>query len=164
MSDENIIVNGNGTIFLGGPPLVKAATGEIVSAQDLGGAKVHCYTSGLTDHYCNDEVEALSKARSIIANINTKQYQFKEYEDPLFEQTELDYLLSSDLRKPVDCRNLIARVVDGSKFMEFKKGYGSTLVTGFGKLFGNEVGIVANNGILFSESAQKGAHFVTLCD
>lgn len=163
MSDENIIVSGNGTIFLAGPPLVKAATGEDVSAEDLGGAYVHCYKSGLTDHFCASELEALSKARSIIANLTTSKVAVPPEEAPLYPQEELNYLMSSDLTKSMDSRHLIARILDGSRFMEFKANYGPTLVTGFGTLYGQKVGIVANNGVLFSESALKGAHFVSLC-
>ena len=136
MSDENIIVSGNGTIFLGGPPLVKAATGEIVTAEDLGGARVHCNISGLTDHFCNSEIEALSKARSVIENLNTSRVRFNEFDEPLYHQNDLEYVMSCDLRNKMECRHLIARILDGSRFSEFKKGYGETLVTGFGKLYG----------------------------
>ncbi|EAR92509.1 methylcrotonyl-CoA carboxylase beta chain, putative (macronuclear) [Tetrahymena thermophila SB210] len=165
MSDENVIVKGNGTVFLGGPPLVKAATGEIVSAEDLGGADVHCKVSGLTDHYAHDELEALRIGRSIVKNLKTPEFNFdlSNVEAPLYDPVELNAILSPDLKKSVDSRHVIARIVDGSKFQEFKKEYGSTLVTGFAKLYNQEVGIVANNGVLFSESALKGAHFIELC-
>lgn len=165
MSDENVIVKGNGTVFLGGPPLVKAATGEIVSAEDLGGADVHCKVSGLTDHYAHDELEALRIGRSIVKNLKTPEANFdlSNVEAPLYDPMELNAILSPDLKKSVDSRHVIARIVDGSKFQEFKKEYGSTLVTGFAKLYGQEVGIIANNGVLFSESALKGAHFIELC-
>ncbi|CAD8160302.1 unnamed protein product [Paramecium pentaurelia] len=163
MSDENVIVSGNGTIFLGGPPLVKAATGEVVTAEDLGGARVHCFTSGLTDHFCTSELEALQKGRSIIRNLTTKQVGDIRDDQPIYDIEDLNYLMSSDLKKSMDSRHLIARILDGSRFMEFKENYGTTLITGFGELYGQEVGIIANNGILFSESALKGAHFVSLC-
>lgn len=167
MSDETIIVKGNGTIFLGGPPLVKAATGEEVSAEDLGGADVHTQTSGVADHFAETEEEALALTRDIIENLNIKNNQnptpADEIEAPLYDMEEVYGILSSDTKKPFDVREIIARLVDGSKFFEFKKRYGSTLVCGFAKIHGNKVGIVANNGILFSESAQKGAHFIELC-
>lgn len=165
MSDENVIVKGNGTIFLGGPPLVKAATGEVVSAEDLGGADVHCRISGLTDHYAANENEALLLCRDIISNINTKQATLGKgtYEEPKFDPEELNSIINPDLRQAVDSRSIIARIVDGSRFLEFKKNYGPTLVTGFARLYGHEIGIISNNGILFSEAAMKGAHFVELC-
>eukprot|EP01015_Nassula_variabilis_P025523 TRINITY_DN499_c0_g1_i4.p1 TRINITY_DN499_c0_g1~~TRINITY_DN499_c0_g1_i4.p1 ORF type:complete len:574 (-),score=124.04 TRINITY_DN499_c0_g1_i4:71-1792(-) len=165
MSDESVIVKGNGTIFLGGPPLVKAATGEIVTAEDLGGADVHCKLSGVTDHYAHDEIEALHIARNIVANINVKGYEhpYNNYQEPLYDVNELNSIVSPDLKKPVDCKQVIARIVDGSSFHEFKENFGSTLVTGFAKLYGMEVGIISNNGVIFSESAQKGAHFIELC-
>ena len=175
MSDENIIVNGNGTIFLGGPPLVKAATGEVVSAEDLGGAKVHCETSGVTDHLAENDQEALRICRSIIAQIpefsrfygspgsqkGDVQYTPK---DPVFDPEEIYGIVSKDPRKPFDIKEIIARIVDGSEFHEFKSSYSPTIVTGFAHVWGYKVGIVANNGILFGESALKGAHFVDLCD
>jgi 3-methylcrotonyl-CoA carboxylase beta subunit len=166
MSDESVIVKNNGTIFLGGPPLVKAATGEVVSAEDLGGADVHCKISGLTDHYAETESEALQMGRNIIASLNLKKNDhlfLNDYEEPLFDSKELNYIMGADLRTSFDSRNLIARVFDGSRFMEFKKHYGPTLVTGFAKLYGHEVGILSNNGILFSEAALKGSHFIELC-
>ncbi len=166
MSDESVIVKGNGTIFLGGPPLVKAATGEEVSAEDLGGADVHCRTSGVTDHYAHDDPEALLITRSIVSNLNrTKRVEMdlRAPEDPLHDPEELYGLLPRDLKTTFDIREVIARLVDGSRFHEFKALYGTTLVTGFARLHGYPIGIVANNGILFSESAVKGAHFIELC-
>jgi 3-methylcrotonyl-CoA carboxylase beta subunit len=183
MSDETVIVKGNGTIFLGGPPLVKAATGEVVSAEDLGGADVHCRSSGVTDHYAQNDEHALQIARSIVANLNYTQFNKTQdhfqratsdpvlvnakgeriIEEPKFDQNELMGIIPSNTAKPFDIRKIIARIVDGSRFHEFKELYGSTLVTGFARIYGQPVGIVANNGILFSESALKGAHFVELC-
>jgi 3-methylcrotonyl-CoA carboxylase beta subunit len=159
MADESIIVKGNGTIFLGGPPLVKAATGEIVSAEELGGADLHCKTSGVADHYANDERHALSICRRVIANLNYKknpQITKIEVEEPLFSASEIGGIIPADKRKIFDVRQIIARIVDGSRFDEFKSLYGRTLVTGFAHLYGYPVGIIANNGILFSESAVKG--------
>jgi len=165
MSDENVIVNGNGTIFLGGPPLVKAATGEIVSAEDLGGATLHCTTSGLTDHFAKNEAHALQLARDIIKNLRSQENKVEEeVEEPLYSIEDLAGIVAVDGKKPFDIREVIARIVDGSRFHEFKKGYGTTLVTGFAKLYGMNIGIVANNGILFSESSLKGSHFIQLCD
>ncbi|GAB3128224.1 carboxyl transferase domain-containing protein [Novispirillum itersonii] len=167
MCDESVIVRNQGTIFLGGPPLVKAATGEIVSAEDLGGADVHCKVSGVTDHYAQDDRHALSIARRIVGNLNrTKrpQVDIATPEEPLYDPSEIYGIIPKDTRKPFDVREIIARIVDGSRFDEFKAQYGTTLVTGFARIFGYPVGIVANNGILFSESAQKGAHFVELCN
>ncbi|MEE4245686.1 MAG: carboxyl transferase domain-containing protein [Kangiellaceae bacterium] len=166
MADESIIVKEQGTIFLGGPPLVKAATGEVVSAEDLGGADVHCKTSGVTDHYANDDQHALLLARQVVANLNHKKFQHwatAEPRKPKFNEQEIYGIVPSDTRKPYDIREIIARIVDDSNFDEFKPLYGSTLVTGFAKIWGYPVGIVANNGILFSESALKGAHFIELC-
>lgn len=166
MADESVIVKNQGTIFLGGPPLVKAATGEVVSAEDLGGADVHCRTSGVTDHYAQDDGHALKICRDIVGNLNrvkTHGLEMREIEEPAYDPTELYGIVPTDLRKPYDIREVIARIVDGSRFDEFKKLYGETLVTGFAHLFGMPVGIIANNGILFSESALKGAHFVELC-
>lgn len=167
MSDESIIVKGNGTIFLGGPPLVKAATGEVVSAEDLGGADVHCRISGVTDHYAQDDRHALALARRVVANLNRKKQRdvtITAVEEPLYDANELGGIIPVDTRKPFDVRNVIARIVDGSRFDEFKALYGTTLVTGFARLHGMPLGIVANNGILFSESAVKGAHFIELCN
>lgn len=166
MSDEAIIVKNQGTIFLGGPPLVKAATGEIVSAEDLGGADVHSRTSGVTDHYAQDDAHALSIARRIVANLNrgkSPDVQLRPARPPLYDPSELSGIVPVDPKIPFDVREVIARLVDGSEFDEFKQLYGPTLVTGFAHLYGMPVGIVANNGILFSESAQKGAHFIELC-
>jgi len=166
MADESVIVKGKGTIFLGGPPLVKAATGEVVSAEDLGGADVHCRTSGVTDHYAQNEPHALAIARRILRNCNgvkPAQLALREPVAPLYDASELYGIIPTDSRKPYDVREVIARLVDGSEFDEFKKLYGETLVCGFAHIWGYPVGIVANNGILFSESAQKGAHFVELC-
>ncbi|MBI1920022.1 MAG: methylcrotonoyl-CoA carboxylase [Geobacter sp.] len=166
MSDESIIVRRQGTIFLGGPPLVKAATGEVVSAEDLGGADVHCRTSGVTDHYAASDGHALELARRIVANLNRVKHpglSIREPAEPLYDPAELYGIIPTDTRKPYDVREVIARIVDGSEFDEFKQLYGTTLVCGFARIFGYPVGIVANNGILFSESALKGAHFIELC-
>jgi len=166
MADESIIVKEQGTIFLGGPPLVKAATGEIVSAEDLGGADVHSRVSGVTDHYALDDTDALNRARRIVANLNaTKRVSLdlREPREPLHDPRELYGLIPRDSRVSYDVREVIARVVDASEFDEFKKLYGTTLVTGFAHLCGYPVGIVANNGVLFSESALKAAHFIELC-
>ncbi|MGF6226056.1 3-methylcrotonyl-CoA carboxylase beta subunit [Inquilinus ginsengisoli] len=166
MSDESIIVKGQGTIFLGGPPLVKAATGEEVSAEDLGGADVHSRISGVTDHYAQDDHHALAIARRIVGDLNRVKrpaVALRDPAEPLYPATDLYGIVGTDLRKPFDVREVIARLVDGSEFDEFKALYGTTLVCGFAHLWGIPVGIVANNGILFSESALKGAHFVELC-
>ncbi len=166
MSDESIIVRNQGTIFLGGPPLVKAATGEVVSAEDLGGADVHSRTSGVTDHYANNDAHALSIARRVVGNLNRPKrpdVEIRRPVEPLYPADELHGIIPTDPRKPFDVREVIARIVDGSEFDEFKKLYGTTLICGFAHIFGYPVGIVANNGILFSESALKGAHFVELC-
>jgi 3-methylcrotonyl-CoA carboxylase beta subunit len=166
MSDESIIVKGNGTIFLGGPPLVRAATGEIVSAEDLGGADVHTRLSGVADHFAEDEPHALQMCRSIVAHLNARkpdQLALQAPEDPLYDAEELLGVLPRDTRTPYDVREVIARLVDGSRLHEFKARYGTTLVCGFAHLHGMPIGVVANNGILFSESALKAAHFVELC-
>ncbi len=166
MSDETIIVRNQGTIFLGGPPLVKAATGEIVTAEELGGGDVHSRTSGVTDHLADNDEHALEIARDILANVNRKTPTAIERvapEDPLYDPAEIAGILPTDLRKPFDVRDIIARLVDGSRFHEFKALYGTTLVTGFAHIWGYPVGIIGNNGILFSESAQKAAHFIELC-
>ncbi len=166
MSDECIIVKGQGTIFLGGPPLVKAATGEVVSAEDLGGAEVHSRVSGVADHYALDDAHALALARRIVANLNRVKRPGLDLDKPvppLYDPDEIYGIVSPDLRKPYDVREVIARIVDGSEFDEFKQLYGRTLVTGFARIWGYPVGIVANNGILFSESALKGTHFIELC-
>ncbi len=167
MSDETIIVRKQGTIFLGGPPLVKAATGEIISAEDLGGADVHARRSGVVDHYAANDAHALQIVRDIVRNLNrTKKINLdlKAPAEPLFDPAELEGVVPLDAREPYDVREVIARLVDGSEFDEFKKLYGETLVTGFAHLYGMPIGILANNGILFSESAQKAAHFIQLCD
>ncbi|MBM3530384.1 MAG: methylcrotonoyl-CoA carboxylase [Alphaproteobacteria bacterium] len=166
MSDETIIVKGQGTIFLGGPPLVKAATGEVVSAEDLGGADVHTRLSGVADHLAQNDDHALQLARRIVANLNTRKpadIPLLPSRDPVCDPAELDGIVPSDLRKQYDAREIVARIVDGSEFDEFKALYGTTLVTGFAHIHGIPVGILANNGILFSESALKGAHFIELC-
>jgi len=166
MSDESIIVKNQGTIFLAGPPLVKAATGEVVTAEELGGADVHCRTSGVTDHYAQNDSHALAIARRSIANLNRQkhpQVTVIPSEEPLYPASELYGIIPSDTRKPYDVREVIARIVDGSSFDEFKQLYGTTLVCGFARIWGYPVGIVANNGILFSESALKGTHFIELC-
>ena len=166
MSDETIIVRNQGTIFLGGPPLVKAATGEVVSSEDLGGGDVHTRLSGVADHLAENDQHALEIARRIVANLNIKpntETPVDQVEAPLYDPQELYGVIPTDSRKPFDIREVIARIVDGSRLDEFKARYGETLVTGFAKLYGMPVGIIANNGILFSESAQKGAHFIELC-
>jgi 3-methylcrotonyl-CoA carboxylase beta subunit len=166
MSDEAIIVKNQGTIFLGGPPLVKAATGEVVSAEELGGADVHARVSGVVDHYALNDAHALGLARRIIANVNrTKSVSLnvRPPVEPLYAPEDIYGVIPTDVRKPYDVREVIARIVDGSELDEFKPLYGTTLVTGFARIWGYPVGIVANNGILFSESALKGAHFIELC-
>lgn len=166
MSDETIIVKGNGTIFLGGPPLVQAATGEIVTAEDLGGADVHTRVSGVSDHYAHDEEEAFIITRNIVENLNYKKTgtnEVKKSVAPIYDTEEIFGIIPKDTRKPFDIREIIARIVDGSEFHEFKERFGKTLITGFARIHGMQVGVVANNGILFSESAQKGAHFIELC-
>ncbi len=167
MSDENIIVKNNGTIFLGGPPLVRAATGEIVDAQDLGGATTHCEISGLTDHFAEDDLHAIEITRSIVKHLNrTKKNHLKmqPVEEPLYPIDDIYGILPADAKIPFDIREIIARIVDGSKLHEFKPLFGKTLVTGFAHIWGMPVGIIANNGVLFSESAQKAAHFIQLCE
>jgi 3-methylcrotonyl-CoA carboxylase beta subunit len=166
MADESIIVRQQGTIFLGGPPLVKAATGEVVSAEDLGGADVHSRTSGVTDHYALHDAHALGIARRIVGHLNRVKkpnLDLRPAVDPRYDPAELHGIIPVDTRKPYDVREVIARIVDASEFDEFKQLYGTTLVCGFARIFGYPVGIVANNGVLFSESALKGAHFVELC-
>ena len=165
MSDESIIVKDQGTIFLGGPPLVKAATGEEVTAEELGGADVHTRISGVADYLAEDDPHALALVRRIVANLNCPRPAPPPFtpEDPLFDPQEIYGIVPADTRKPYDVREIIARLVDASRFDEFKQRYGSTLVTGFAHICGYPVGIVANNGILFSESAQKGTHFIELC-
>jgi acetyl-CoA carboxylase carboxyltransferase component len=166
MSDESIIVKGNGTIFLAGPPLVKAATGEVVSAEELGGADVHTAESGVADHYAEDESAALKKVRDIVENLNTSSKTRLEVhppEEPAHDVEDLMGIIPQDNRTPYDVREVIARVVDGSRFHEFKPRYGNTLVCGFARIHGYPVGILANNGILFSESSLKGTHFIEIC-
>ena len=166
MSDETIIVKNQGTIFLGGPPLVKAATGEVVSAEDLGGADVHTRKSGVADHLASNDEHALAIARRIVANLNTNEQvniPLLPSREPLYDAAELEGLVPTDLKKQYDVREIIARIVDASEFDEFKKLYGTTLVTGFAHLHGMPVGIIGNNGILYSESALKAAHFIELC-
>ena len=166
MSDETVIVRGNGTIFLAGPPLVKAATGEEVSAEELGGADVHCRISGVTDHYALNDEHALAICRSIVSNLNRRKYvpwDIRPPELPRYDPGELYGIVPSDSRKSYDVREVIARIVDGSQFHEFKALYGTTLVCGFAHIMGYPAGIIANNGILFSESALKATHFIELC-
>jgi 3-methylcrotonyl-CoA carboxylase beta subunit len=166
MSDEAIIVRNQGTIFLAGPPLVKAAIGEIVSAEELGGADVHARVSGVADHYALNDVHALQMARRIVAHLNRPKQidlELRDSREPLFDPSELQGVIPTDARKPFEVREVIARIVDGSELDEFKPLYGTTLVCGFAHIHGYPVGIVANNGILFSESALKGAHFIELC-
>lgn len=166
MSDESIIVKNQGTIFLGGPPLVKAATGEVVSAEDLGGGDVHTRLSGVADHLAENDLHALALARTAVKNLNKNKPAAPADTAPaapLFEAQELYGVIPTDTRKPFDVREIIARIVDGSEFDEFKARFGSTLVCGFARIEGMQVGIIANNGILFSESAVKGAHFIELC-
>ena len=166
MADESIIVKNQATIFLAGPPLVKAATGEVVTAEELGGADVHCRESGVSDHYAQNDHHALKLARRAVSRLNRRkpaQLDIKDSVEPLYDSKELYGIIPSDLSHAFDVREVIARVVDGSQFDEFKALYGATLICGFARIHGYPVGIVANNGILFSESAQKGAHFVELC-
>jgi 3-methylcrotonyl-CoA carboxylase beta subunit len=166
MSDETIIVKNQGTIFLGGPPLVKAATGEVVSAEDLGGGDVHTRLSGVADHLAQNDAHALALARQAVGSLNRKkniELQLREPVEPLYASQEIYGVIPADSRKPFDVREIIARIVDGSEFAEFKARFGPTLVCGFAHIEGMPVGIIANNGILFSESALKGAHFIELC-
>jgi 3-methylcrotonyl-CoA carboxylase beta subunit len=166
MADESIMVRKQATIFLGGPPLVKAATGEDVSAEELGGADLHTRESGVADHLAMDDEHALAITRRIVRNLNRKKeigLDLREPIPPLHDPRELYGIVPTDLRQPYDVREVIARIVDGSDFDEFKQNYGTTLVTGFAHIYGMPVGIIANNGVLFSESAQKGAHFIELC-
>ena len=166
MSDEAVIVKGKGTIFLGGPPLVKAATGEEVTAEELGGADVHCRISGVADHYALDETEALERARDIVGRLTTRKdlpWDLEDPEEPLYDPRELRGIVPRNTRRAYDVHEVIARIVDGSRFSEWKALYGPTLVCGFARLHGYPVGILANAGVLFSESAQKAAHFIELC-
>ena len=167
MSDETVIVKGTGTIFLGGPPLVKAATGEVVTSEDLGGADVHCRESGVADHFANDDREALDIVREIFAHLNKGKKDLPPMgsaESPLYSKEELLGIMPSDSRQPFDVREIIARLADASDFHEFKALYGTTVVTCFARIWGYPVGIVANNGVLFSESALKATHFIQLCN
>ncbi|WP_253878901.1 carboxyl transferase domain-containing protein [Actinomadura rupiterrae] len=167
MSDEAVIVRNQGTIFLGGPPLVKAATGEVVTAEELGGGELHSRISGVTDHLAENDAHALSIVRSIVGTLGPRAprpWETAAPAEPLYPADELYGVVPPDARTPYDVREVIARVVDGSRFQEFKKEFGTTLVTGFAHIHGHPVGIIANNGILFAESAQKGAHFIELCD
>jgi acetyl-CoA carboxylase carboxyltransferase component len=167
MSDETVIVKGTGTIFLGGPPLVKAATGEEVSAEDLGGADVHTRLSGVADYFAEDDHHALELCRVIVSTLTSVKRlpaDMSAPEDPAYDPAEIYGIVNADIRKPYDVREIIARLVDGSRFDEFKERYGTTLVTGFARLHGFLVGIIANNGVLFSESALKAAHFMELCN
>src|SRR5678815_3715336 len=167
MSDETIIVKGTGTIFLGGPPLVKAATGEDVSAEELGGADVHTRLSGVADYLAEDDPHALRLARTIVGTLHTRKTlpaDMTTPEEPAYDPREIYGVVNADVRKPYDVREVIARIVDGSRFDEFKRQYATTLVTGFARLHGFLVGIVANNGVLFSESALKATHFIELCN
>jgi 3-methylcrotonyl-CoA carboxylase beta subunit len=166
MADQTIMVKNQATIFLGGPPLVKAATGEVVTAEDLGGAEVHARTSGVSDYMAENDAQALGQARSIVANLNrVKRHglELKEPRAPLYDPADIYGIVSADPRQPYDVREIIARIVDASEFDAFKPLYGATLVTGFAHIWGYPVGIVANNGVLFSESSLKGAHFIELC-
>jgi 3-methylcrotonyl-CoA carboxylase beta subunit len=170
MCDESVIVRGTGTIFLGGPPLVRAATGEIVDAESLGGALVHSQKSGVTDHFAEDDQHALEITRNIVQNLNRPALMQSslalsavEKSDPLYDPKEIYGIVSTDLRKPFDVREVIARIVDRSELQEFKALYGTTIVCGFARIWGFPVGIIANNGVLFSESALKATHFIELC-
>ena len=166
MSDETVIVRNQGTIFLGGPPLVKAATGEEVTAEELGGADVHCRESGVTDHYAQNDEDALAITRHIVEHLSAPHRTHlatRPTEDPLYDPGEIYGVINKDIRKPYDVREVMARIVDGSRFHEFKALYGPTVVTGFAHIWGYPVGIVGNNGVLFSESAQKAAHFIEMC-
>jgi len=167
MADEVVIVRNQGTIFLGGPPIVKAATGEVVTDEELGGGLMHAHVSGVTDHLADDDTHALSIVRSIVASLaprSAQPWEIAPSEEPAVDPTDLYGVVPADLRSAYDVHEVIARIVDGSRFREFKAEYGSTLVTGFARINGHPVGIVANNGVLFSESALKGAHFILLCD
>ncbi len=166
MSDETIIVANQGTIFLGGPPLVRAATGEVVSAEELGGAEVHCCRSGVADHYAHDEIEALAMCRAIVRDLGPRpraEVELAPPEPPAYDPEELFGVIPCDTRRSYDVREVIARIVDGSRLREFKARYGTTLVCGFAHIHGIPVGVIANNGVLFSESALKATHFIELC-
>lgn len=166
MSDESIIVRQQGTVFLAGPPLVKASLGEDISAEDLGGGDLHCRTSGVTDYLANNDKHAIQIAKRLVSNLNTKDSSdalTKQFEEPKWPLEDLYGIVGADLKRSYDSREVIARIVDGSRFDEFKPLFGETLVTGFARIYGQLVGIVSNNGVLFSHSALKGAHFVQLC-
>ena len=165
MADESIIVADQGTIFLAGPPLVKAATGEDIDAESLGGGLLHAKTSGVVDHLASNDAHALQIARDSIKTLGKADYSYlpEDAESPAYDEDELNGIVPKDARQPYDCREIIARITDGSHFHEFKKEYGNTLICGFAKIHGYQVGILGNNGVLFSESALKGAHFVELC-
>ena len=166
MSDEVVMVKKRGTVFLGGPPLVQAATGEIVTDEELGGANLHCEESGVSDHLAQSEKHAYQICRSIVANLGVKNFLNENKhnrlrpEEPLFPADELNGIIPVDHKRPLNMHHVLGRLMDGSRFHEFKERYGTTLITGFGNLYGYPVGVVANNGVLFSESSQKGAHFV----
>ncbi len=167
MSDEAVIVKGTGTIFLGGPPLVRAATGEEVTAEELGGADVHTRISGVADHFADDDYHALAIVRNIVENLRLDKREPEtrmEPEDPAFDPKEIYGVIPRDIRRPYDVREVIARIVDGSRFQEFKERYATTIVTGFARIFGYKAGILANNGVLFSESALKATHFIEVCN
>jgi 3-methylcrotonyl-CoA carboxylase beta subunit/propionyl-CoA carboxylase len=167
MSDEAVIVKGTGTIFLGGPPLVKAATGEEVTAEELGGADVHTRISGVADHFAEDDAHALALVRNIVQNLPVRKREPRsrvESEAPIYEASELYGVIPAELRRPYDVREIIMRIVDGSRFHEFKERYATTIVTGFARIFGYQVGILANSGVLFSESALKATHFIEICN
>ncbi|MBJ7291015.1 carboxyl transferase domain-containing protein, partial [Williamsia sp.] len=167
MSDECVIVRNQGTIFLGGPPLVKAATGEVVTAEELGGGQLHSTVSGVTDHLADDDADALHRVRRIVSTLGPRTavpWTMTEPREPVADQHELYDVVPTDLRTPYDVHEVITRLVDAGEFDEFKSGYGTTLVTGFAHIHGHPVGIIANNGVLFAESALKGAHFIELCD
>ena len=164
MSDESIIVEGSGTIFLGGPPLVKAATGEIVTPEELGGALVHTKISGVCDHLAVDDMHAIEITKNIVKSLNFTPKNEIEFEEPLYPASEIYGIIQKDTRKSYDVREIIARITDGSRFHEFKKNYAETVVTGFAHIYGLDVGIIANNGVLFSESALKVTHFIELCN
>ena len=167
MSDETIIVKGTGTIFLGGPPLVKAATGEEVTAEELGGADVHTRLSGVADYFAEDDDHALELCRTVISTLHSTKHlpaDMTTPEEPRYDPAEIYGVVNADIRKPYDVREIVARLVDGSRFDEFKERYGATLVTGFARLHGFLVGLIANNGVLFSESALKATHFIELCN
>jgi len=167
MSDEAVIVKGTGTIFLAGPPLVRAATGEEVTAEELGGADVHTRISGVADHFAEDDYDAIAIVRNIVENLRFEKHEPStraDPEDPLLDPSELYGVIPQDVRKPYDVREVIARLVDGSRFQEFKERYGPTIVTGFARIYGYKVGILANNGVLFSESSLKSVHFMELCN